>query len=165
MSSARIIFQPIGIIHSPHKKLADIPIQPIFAKDIEGTVVVDSGFVEGLLDLHEFSHIYLFYCFHQSRKTILHEKPYLSDRKHGIFATRSPNRPNKLGMSLVRLTGIEGNILHVKHIDILDGTPLIDIKPYVRRFDSRKNARSGWLDLVSDDTASAKGLRNYKKQE
>jgi len=165
MSTEKIIFQSIGIIHSPHRVLADIPIQPVFSKDVKGTVVVAPEFSEGLMDLNEFSHIYLFYCFHQSQKMCLHVKPFLSDQEHGIFATRSPHRPNKLGMSLVRLTEIEGNILHVKDIDILDGTPLIDIKPYIQRFDSRENVRSGWQDAVSDDTASVRGLRNYKKQE
>ena len=99
------------------------------------------------------------------KKTCLHVKPYLSEQEHGIFATRAPHRPNKLGMSLVRLTKIEGNILHIKDIDVLDGTPLLDIKPYIKRFDSRENVQSGWQDSVSDDTASVRGLRNYKKQE
>jgi tRNA-Thr(GGU) m(6)t(6)A37 methyltransferase TsaA len=165
MSSEKIIFKSIGIIHSPHQVLAEIPIQPVFSNDIKGTVVVIPEFAEGLMDLHEFSHIYLFYYFHQSQKTLLHVKPFLSDQEQGIFATRSPHRPNKLGMSLVRLTGIESNVLHVKDIDILDGTPLIDIKPYIQRFDSRENARSGWQDSVSDDAASVRGLRNYKKQK
>ena len=165
MNREEIIFQSIGIIRSPHQKLADIPIQPVFSNDIKGTVVVDPEFAEGLMDLHEFSHIYLFYYFHQSQKTCLHVKPYLSEQEHGIFATRAPHRPNKLGMSLVRLTEIKGNILHVKDIDILDGTPLIDIKPYIQRFDSRENVQSGWQDDVSDDTASVRGLRNYEKQE
>jgi len=163
MSREKIIFKPIGIIHSPHKELSDIPIQPVFAKDIEGTVVIDQKFAEGLMDLNEFSHIHLFYFFHKSQKTCLRVKPYLSEQEHGIFATRAPHRPNKLGMSLVRLTEIQGNILHIKGIDIVDGTPLIDIKPYIQRFDSRKDAQSGWQDAVSDDTASVRGLRNYKK--
>jgi tRNA-Thr(GGU) m(6)t(6)A37 methyltransferase TsaA len=165
MSREKIIFQSIGIIHSPHQKLSDIPIQPVFSDGIKGTVEVDPEFAGGLMDLDEFSYIYLFYYFHQSQKTFLYVKPYLSEQEHGIFATRSPHRPNKLGMSLVRLTGIEGNILHVNDIDILDGTPLIDIKPYIRRFDSRENVRSGWQDAVSDDTAFFRGRRNYKKQE
>jgi tRNA-Thr(GGU) m(6)t(6)A37 methyltransferase TsaA len=165
MSSEKIMFQSIGIIHSPHKVLADIPIQPVFANDIEGTVVLAPEFADGLMDLCEFSHIYIFYYFHRSQKTCLHVKPYLSHEEHGIFATRAPHRPNKLGMSLVQLTQIEDNVLHVKGIDILDGTPLIDIKPYIKRFDARENVRSGWQDNISDDTASVRGLRDYKKQE
>lgn len=165
MNSEKIIFQPIGIIHSPHRVLADIPIQPVFCNDIKGTVVVAPEFAEGLLHLDEFSHIFLFYYFHQSQKTCLHVKPFLSDQEHGIFATRAPHRPNKLGMSLVRLTEIEENVLHVKDIDILDGTPLLDIKPYIQRFDSKEIVRSGWQDAVTDDTASVRGLRNFKKRE
>ncbi len=165
MNTENIIFHPIGIIRSPHQKLSDIPIQPVFSDDIKGSVVVDPEFAEGLMDLCEFSHIYLFYYFHQCQETCLHVKPYLSDQEHGVFATRAPHRPNKLGMSLVRLTEVEGNILHIKDIDILDGTPLIDIKPYIQRFDSREKVRSGWQDLVSDNTAAIRGLRNYKKQK
>jgi len=165
MNREEIVFQSIGIIHSPHQKISDIPIQPVFVNDIKGTVVIDPEFAEGLMDLNEFSHIYLFYFFHQSQKTCLHVKPYLSEQEHGIFATRAPHRPNKLGMSLVRLTKIAGNILHIKDIDVLDGTPLLDIKPYIKRFDSRDNVQSGWQDSVSDDTASVRGLRSYNKQK
>ena len=129
-----------------------------FSKNIKGTVAVSPEFAEGLTDLQEFSHIHLFYYFHQSQKTCLHVKPFLENREHGIFATRSSHRPNKLRMSLVRLTKIEGNVLYVKDIDILDGTPLIDIKPYIQRFDSRKNVRSGGQDGVSDDTAAIRGI-------
>ena len=165
MSSKTIVFQSIGTIHSPHKELADTPIQPVFAGDIEGTVVVDPEFADGLMDLQEFSSIYLFYYFNRSKTTCLHVKPYLSEQERGVFATRAPHRPNKLGMSLVRLTSIEGNVLHIKDIDVLDGTPLLDIKPYIQRFDSRKNARSGWQDTVPDDIAAVRGLRNYKQQD
>lgn len=166
MDKEKYTLKPIGIIRSPHTKLSAIPIQPVFSKNIKGMAVIDPEFVEGLMDLNEFTHIHLFYYFHQSQKTCLRVKPYLSDKEHGIFATRAPHRPNKLGMSLVRLTEIEGNILHIKDIDILDGTPLIDIKPYiVQRFDSRENVRSGWQDDVSDGTASVRGMRNYRKQD
>ena len=163
MHDDKFVFQPIGVIHSPHKEISKIPIQPVFCNDIEGTVVLDIEYADGLKDLQGFSHIYLFYYFHQSQKTCLRLKPYLSDQKHGIFATRAPHRPNKLGMSLVRLMRIKDNILHVKDIDILDGTPLLDIKPYIQRFDSKKNTRSGWQDTISDDAASMRGLRHFKK--
>ena len=161
MKNDKYIFYPIGVIHSPHKVMSKIPIQPVFCNDIEGTVVLDAGYADGLKDLQEFSYIYLFYYFHQSQKTCLRLKPYLSNQEHGIFATRAPHRPNKLGMSLVRLEKIEGNILHVQDIDILDGTPLLDIKPYIQRFDSRKDVRSGWQDTIADDAASVRGLRDY----
>jgi len=159
MNNEIINFQTIGIIHSSHKELSKIPIQPVFCKDIEGKIVLDDQYIEGLKDLEGFSHIYLFFYFNESQKTCLQVKPYLSDDKRGIFATRAPHRPNKLGMSLVRLLRIEDNILYVGDIDILDGTPLIDIKPYIRRFDSAEDSKSGW----QDDTAAVRGLRNFKK--
>ena len=163
MSDDKFVFQSIGIIHSPHKEISKIPIQPVFCNGIEGTVVLDIEYADGLKDLQEFSHIYLFYYFHQSRKICLRLKPYLSDQEYGIFATRAPHRPNKLGMSLVRLIRIKDNILHVKDIDILNDTPLLDIKPYIQRFDSKKNTISGWQDTISDDAASMRGLRHVKK--
>ncbi|MFO7937823.1 MAG: tRNA (N6-threonylcarbamoyladenosine(37)-N6)-methyltransferase TrmO [Kiritimatiellia bacterium] len=163
MNRSEVIFQSIGIIHSPHQKLSDIPIQPVFADNIKGTVEVDSEFAEGLMHLNEFSHIYLFYFFHKSQKPSLKVKPYLSEQECGIFATRAPHRPNKLGMSLVRLIKIEGNVLYIKDVDVLDGTPLLDIKPYIKRFDTRENVQSGWQDSVSDETASVRGLRNYTR--
>lgn len=159
----KIIFKPIGIIHSPHKELAKIPIQPVFCKGIEGRVILKEEYFDGLKDLDGFSHIFLFYFFHKSNKTSILIKPYLEDKEHGIFATRAPHRPNKLGMSLVRLNGIKDNILYVSDIDILDGTPLIDIKPYVKRFDSRENVRSGWQENVDDRVASVRGLRKFNK--
>ena len=165
MNDDKIIFQPIGVIHSPHKELAKIPIQPVFCNDIEGTVVLDTEYADGLKDLQEFSHIHLFYYFNQSRKMCLRLQPYLSDQERGIFATRAPHRPNKLGMSLVRLVKVEDNVLHVRDLDILDGTPLLDIKPYIQRFDSRENVKSGWQDAVSNDTASVRGLRDFEKEK
>ena len=163
MSDDKFVFQSIGVIHSPHKEISKIPIQPVFCINIEGTVIVNTEYTDGLKNLQEFSHIYLFYYFHQSRKICLRLKPYLSDQKYGIFATRAPHRPNKLGMSVVRLVRIKDNVLHVKDIDILDGTPLLDIKPYIQRFDSKKNTKSGWQDIISDDVASVRGLRHFKK--
>jgi tRNA-Thr(GGU) m(6)t(6)A37 methyltransferase TsaA len=159
----KIDFQPIGIIHSPHKELSKIPIQPVFCEGIEGKVILNAQYIEGLKDLDEFSHIYLFFYFNKSQKTCLQVKPYLSDEKHGIFATRAPHRPNKLGMSLVRLLRIEDNILYVSDIDILDGTPLLDIKPYIRRFDSVETSKAGWQDAIRDDAAAVRGLRDFKK--
>lgn len=164
-NKGQMVFRSIGIIHSPHKKLSEIPIQPVFSRGIKGRVTVDPEYAEGLMGLHKFSHIFLFYYFHQSQKTCLRLNPYLSEQEHGIFATRAPHRPNKLGMSLVRLTGIEGPVLHVKDVDILDGTPLVDIKPYIQRFDSREHVRSGWQDRVSDDTAIIRGARQYRKHD
>ncbi len=156
-------FRSIGVIHSPHKDVSRTPIQPVFCNDIKGRVVLEDEYADGLRGLEGFSHIYLFYYFHESRKVCLQLKPYLSDQEQGIFASRAPHRPNKLGMSLVRLMSIEGNVLHIKDIDVIDGTPLFDIKPYIQRFDSRENARSGWQDTIPDDIAGSRGVREYKE--
>jgi len=157
----KIEFRPIGTIHSPHTELSKIPVQPVFCTDIEGTVVLDEAYLAGLEGIEKFSHLYLFFWFHESKRTALRLKPYLSDEEQGIFATRAPYRPNKLGMSVVRLVKVEGNVLHVKDVDILDGTPLLDIKPYVKRFDVRDDVTSGWQDTVSDENASRRGKRDY----
>ncbi len=141
-----IQYCPIGIIHTPYKSPAGTPIQPPASKDVEADVEVFEKYAEGLTDLGEFSHIYLIYHFHLCRKFSLKVKPFLDNEYHGLFATRAPSRPNSIGLSIVRLTGIKENILHVKNIDILDGTPLLDIKPYVPGFDIRKVSKIGWMD-------------------
>lgn len=141
-----IQYCPIGIIHTPYKSPAGTPIQAPASKGVEADVEVFEKYAEGLTDLGEFSHIYLIYHFHLCRKFSLKVKPFLDNEYHGLFATRAPSRPNSIGLSIVRLTGIKENILHVKNIDILDGTPLLDIKPYVPGFDIRKVSKIGWMD-------------------
>jgi tRNA-Thr(GGU) m(6)t(6)A37 methyltransferase TsaA len=142
----KIKFTPIGVIHSPFKEPKGTPIQSIAAKGIEGTVELFQEFNEGLKDLDGFSHIMLIYHFHMSKEPLLIVKPFLDDQIRGVFSTRAPNRPNPVGISIVELINIEGNILRVKDLDILDGTPLIDIKPYVPEFDIREYIRIGWLE-------------------
>ena len=141
-----ITYQTIGIIHSPHKDPQGTPIQSTAAKGIPGTVEVDPRFAEGLLDLEGFSHILLLYHFDRVTETRLKVRPFLDDEFHGVFATRAPVRPNPIGLSIVRLVKIEGNILHIQDVDILDGTPLLDIKPYVDQFDARSSEKQGWLE-------------------
>ncbi|MEA2053994.1 MAG: tRNA (N6-threonylcarbamoyladenosine(37)-N6)-methyltransferase TrmO [Candidatus Thermoplasmatota archaeon] len=141
-----IKFRPIGIIHTPFKKPKGIPIQPAVAKGIEGQVEVFPEYAEGLEDIEGFSHIFLVYPFHLSKGYHLKVKPYMDDEERGIFATRAPSRPNPIGLSVVRLIRIEGNILYIQDVDIVDGTPLIDIKPYVPEFDARKVKKIGWLE-------------------
>lgn len=140
-----ITYQPIGIIHTPHKDPQGTPIQPTAAQGIPGTVEIHPRFAEGLLDLEGFSHILLLYHFDRVTETRLQVKPFLDDELHGVFATRAPVRPNPIGLSIVRLVKIEGNILHIEDVDILDGTPLLDIKPYVDQFDVRSSEKQGWL--------------------
>jgi tRNA (adenine37-N6)-methyltransferase len=140
-----IIYRPIGTIRSPFKDINGMPIQPTGALDIAGTVEIESSYVDGLKDIEGFSHIILIYYFHLSTRYSLKVKPFLDNHLHGVFSTRAPNRPNPIGISVVRLVKVEGCILHIVDVDIVDGTPLLDIKPYVPEFDVRKVDRKGWL--------------------
>lgn len=151
-----IQFAPIGIIHSPFKEPKGTPIQSIAAKGIEGTVELFQEFTGGIEDLDGFSHIMLIYYFHLSKEPSLKVEPFLDDQIRGVFSTRAPNRPNPIGISIVQLINIEGNILRVKDLDIVDGTPLIDIKPYVPEFDIREVARKGWLEKSINKLSTSK---------
>ena len=139
----KYIMQPIGIIHSPYTELAGMPIQASRSQAI-GQVSVYPQFVDGLDDLEGFSHIFLLYVFHRSTGYNLKVTPFLDDQLRGLFATRYPARPNPIGISVVRLTARQGNTLEVEGVDMLDGTPLLDIKPYVPDFDVRTDTRNGW---------------------
>ncbi|MBN1794949.1 MAG: tRNA (N6-threonylcarbamoyladenosine(37)-N6)-methyltransferase TrmO [Candidatus Omnitrophica bacterium] len=141
-----IRIKPIGIIHTPYKEPKGIPIQGKFEKDITGQTEVFLEYQQGLKDIKEFSHIILIYYFDRSTKETLISKPFLEDETHGIFAIRSPHRPNHIGISIVKLVKLEKNIITFSEVDILDGTPLLDIKPYISHFDSRENVKNGWLD-------------------
>jgi len=141
-----IKYKPIGIIHSPFKEPKGTPIQPTGAKHIDATVELFPEYVEGLKDLEGFSHIILIYHFHLSKHTSLRVKPYMDDELRGVFATRAPSRPNPIGISVVRLVRVQGNILHIQDVDAVDGTPLLDIKPYVPEFDTREVYKIGWLE-------------------
>ncbi|MEJ2184201.1 MAG: tRNA (N6-threonylcarbamoyladenosine(37)-N6)-methyltransferase TrmO [Nitrospirota bacterium] len=140
-----IRYKAIGLIHSPFKEPRGTPIQPTGARGVDGKVEVFPQYAEGLKDLEGFSHIILIYHFHLSKGPALTVKPYLDTEVHGVFATRSPSRPNPIGISVVRLLGIEGNTVHIRDIDAVDGTPLLDIKPYVPQVDTREAAKIGWL--------------------
>jgi tRNA-Thr(GGU) m(6)t(6)A37 methyltransferase TsaA len=143
---SEITYQPIGVIHSPFKEPKGTPIQPPGAGGVKGSVEVFAAYVEGLKDLDGFSHIILIYHFHMAKCSSLLVKPFMDDQPHGIFAIRAPSRPNPIGISVVRLVKVEGNILHIKDVDIIDGTPLLDIKPYVPEFDPPEVERRGWLE-------------------
>ncbi len=136
---------PIGIIHSPFTEANGTPIQPVFATDAQGTVEVFEPFAEGLADLDGFDRIWLLYWCHRANEPTMRVVPYRDTRERGLFATRAPSRPNPIGLSCVRLLRVEGNVLHVTGLDVLDGTPLLDIKPYVPSFDSFPGNREGWL--------------------
>lgn len=141
-----LYYTPIGIIHSPFKSPAGTPIQSSASKEATGNIVIDDKYGKGLKDLENFSHIILLYHFHRSKKAELLVKPFLDTTKRGVFATRAPSRPNPIGLSVVRLLNINQNVLTVGHLDILDGTPLLDIKPYVPRFDVHHTQKNGWLE-------------------
>ncbi len=141
-----IIYQQIGIIHSSFKELRDMPIQPNSETSAPGSVEVFPAFAPGLKDLDGFSHIVLLYHFHSARNSKLVVVPFLDSKPHGVFATRAPTRPNPIGLSIVRLVRVEDNLVYVEDLDILDNTPLLDIKPYVPEFDSHPDARAGWLE-------------------
>lgn len=135
----------IGTIHSPFKELKNMPIQPAGAKNIEGEIVISSDYTDGLKDLESFSHIYLIYHFHKVSEARLKIIPFMDTKEHGIFATRAPLRPSPIGISIVELIGRQGNRLRIRGIDVLDGTPLIDIKPYIPHFDHQEKATCGWM--------------------
>jgi tRNA-Thr(GGU) m(6)t(6)A37 methyltransferase TsaA len=138
-------YNPIGLIHSPHKDKEQCPIQPLYADEAEGRVEVFTPFEDGLKDIESFSHLYLIYLFDRRGEMRLLRPTFLDDRPHGIFASRHPCRPNGIGLSIVSLVRREGNVLVVKGVDVLDGTPLLDIKPYIPRFDAVDSASNGWV--------------------
>jgi tRNA (adenine37-N6)-methyltransferase len=146
-----LLLEPIGVIHSPFREMENMPVQSVGAQQVEGSVVVYERFSEGLRDLEGFSHIYLVYHFHRASRTELRVIPYMDTVERGVFATRSPLRPSHIGMSIVELLSVSGNVLEVRGVDVLDGTPLIDIKPYVPQFDCLGHATSGWMKASRAD--------------
>jgi len=142
----QIVMHPIGKIYSPYKKSKELPIQGRFKDNVEAWVKLKKEYTRGLKDLDKFSHCILIYYFHKSKKETIEGKPFLEDEKHGIFAIRSPHRPNHIGFSVVKIQRIQENKLYFTQVDMIDGTPLLDIKPYVKYFDSREDFISGWLD-------------------
>jgi tRNA-Thr(GGU) m(6)t(6)A37 methyltransferase TsaA len=143
--NADFVMVLIGVIHSPFMEPTGMPIQPVFSRAV-GRVEVLPEYAEGLQDLEAFSHVILIYALHRSEGYSLRVKPFLDDVARGLFATRYPRRPNPIGLSTVRLLSRRDNVLEVEGIDVLDGTPLLDIKPYVPEFDSKADAYAGWYD-------------------
>ena len=158
-----IRYRPIGIIRSPFREPKGTPIQPSAASGVEGTVEVFLRYADGLKDLDGFSHIILLYHFHLSREPSLEVKPYMDEQLHGVFATRAPSRPNPIGMSVVRLVEREGNVLHVRNVDIVDKTSLLDIKPYVPDFDVTNVEKMGWLEESVHKLDTSKDDGRFRK--
>ena len=158
----KIEYEPIGVIHSPFQTTEGMPVQPSGATGVQGTVELFPKFSPGLRDLDGFSHIILIYHFHRSVGYSLLVVPFLDSVERGVFATRAPRRPNSIGLSVVRLVRVEGDTLHVEDIDILDGTPLLDIKPYVPEFDRNLGDRVGWLEHVRDRVQKLRADDRFK---
>jgi tRNA (adenine37-N6)-methyltransferase len=149
-------FEPIGIIRTPFTEPKGMPIQPSGAKGIPGTVKVSPEYTRGLKDVEGFSHLVLLYVFHHSQGYSLEVKPFLDDKLRGVFATRAPKRPNPIGFSIVRLVKVDANTLYIEDIDVVDGTPLLDIKPFVPDFDNRESEKTGWLSKKAVDAEKKK---------
>ena len=148
--------KPIGIVHSPFKELNGMPIQPAGAVGVKGTVEVFEEYRAGLKELDGFSHIILLYHVHRSQGFKLHVVPFMDSEPRGLFATRAPKRPNPIGLSVVQLDKIEDGVLQIQKVDILDGTPLLDIKPYVPEFDAEVKVRTGWLEAARKTVSDRK---------
>ncbi|OQX23523.1 MAG: tRNA (N6-threonylcarbamoyladenosine(37)-N6)-methyltransferase TrmO [Desulfobacteraceae bacterium IS3] len=151
-----IEYSPIGVIRSPFRTIEGMPIQPAGASGVQGTIEVFPEFEQGLKDLDGFSHIILLYHFHRVEGYSLLVTPFMDTIQHGLFSTRAPKRPNPIGISVVRLVQISGLTLDIENVDILDGTPLLDIKPYVPQFDNHPADSIGWLE---DTNGKAKVAR------
>ena len=149
-----IEYRPIGIVHTPFESLEGMPIQPAGALGVRGTVDVFPEYAEGLRDVDGFSHLILLYHFHQTADPKLVVTPFMDSRARGVFATRAPTRPNPIGLSVVKLLKAEGRTLHVENVDVLNGTPLLDIKPYVPEFDHHPADRVGWLEQAREAVQS-----------
>ena len=158
----KIEFEPIGIIHSPFRELEGMPIQPPGAAGVKGTVEVFEDFRSGLTDLDGFSHIILLYHFHRSHGFKLRVVPFMDSEERGLFATRAPKRPNPIGLSVVQLDKIKDGTLFIRNVDILDGTPLLDIKPYAPEFDAQEKVRTGWLGKAGKTVSSRKADDRFK---
>ena len=157
-------FSPIGIIETPFNDLEGMPIQPSGAKGVRGRIIVNPEYTEGLSDIEGFSHLILLYHFHLSKDFSLTVTPFLDKTPRGLFSTRAPRRPNPVGLSIVRITGRQENIIEIEDIDVLNQTPLIDIKPYVPRFDIKEVTRSGWLEQTQDHAENMKSDSRFKEK-
>jgi tRNA-Thr(GGU) m(6)t(6)A37 methyltransferase TsaA len=158
-----VVFTPIGVVRTPFADHAGMPIQTVAAKGVEGTVELDPSYADALADLDGFTHLWLLTHMHRTGGVSLRVTPYLDTVQRGVFATRSPKRPNPIGLSLVRLVRIEGPVLHVEELDLLDGTPLLDIKPYVPPFDDRADARYGWFEQRAHNVHSVRADRRFEE--
>jgi tRNA (adenine37-N6)-methyltransferase len=155
-----IPLRPLGVIHTPHRDLDRTPIQPCFAEDVLGEVELEPGLAEGLDGLETFSHAFLVYHLHRASPGPLRVKPFLAETLKGVFGCRHPQRPNALGLSLVRLVAVHGDRVVFAGADMLDGSPLLDIKPYFPNADRPETAWGGWTEHVERQRARRIGSRH-----
>jgi tRNA-Thr(GGU) m(6)t(6)A37 methyltransferase TsaA len=158
----KIEYEPIGTIYTPFTDIEGMPIQPTGAQGVKGTAEILPAYAAGLKDLDGFSHIVLLYHFHQVQESKLIVTPFMDSRPRGIFSTRAPKRPNPIGLSIVKLNGVEGSTLHIENVDILDGTPLLDIKPYIPEVDRLEADRIGWLKNARGRFSGKKSDTRFK---
>jgi tRNA-Thr(GGU) m(6)t(6)A37 methyltransferase TsaA len=158
----KITFEPIGIIHSPFTDLADMPIQPTGEKAAEGTLEIYPAFRDALADLEGFSHIYALYFFHKVNGWQPKVVPFLDKQPRGLFSTRAPRRPNPIGLSLLKILAVEGGSVRVAGVDILDGTPLLDIKPYIPGFENPQDVHIGWLEGRAAEVKKRESDRRFE---
>lgn len=161
----KIEFKKIGTIHSQYKNIEGMPIQPAGAAESEGYIELLPELSEGLDDLDGFSHLILIYHFHQSKGYSLKVKPFLDRVKRGVFSTRAPKRPNPIGLSIVTIIHVKDNIINIGNVDILDGTPLLDMKPYVPEFDAHNKVKAGWLDQVTGRVKTMKSDDRFGNEQ
>ncbi len=154
--------QPIGTIHSPFQSIEDMPIQPKGAMGVEGYLLLDKAYEVGLRDIEGFSHLYLLYSFNKAVRTELLVTPFMDTEERGVFATRSPLRPNHIGISIVPLIRVEGLKVIIGNIDVLNGTPLLDIKPYIQQFDAVEKSKSGWMQASVEDVQKTRSDLRFK---
>lgn len=150
-----IELKPIGVIHTPYKEAAGTPIQPVKGKGVKGWIELDAAYVEGLQDVEGFERIWLLFWCHRASAVTLQVKPYMDTAIRGVFATRAPSRPNAIGLSCVKLISVHGSRLEIEDVDMLDGTPLLDIKPYVAKFEHFDVSRCGWTDSPPNEYTQA----------
>ena len=162
MPDAHVIqYRPIGVLHTPFTDIAGMPIQPAGAAGVRGTAEINPEFAPGLQDLDGFSHVIVLYHLHRAPAPRLLVTPFMDTEPRGVFATRAPARPNPIGLSVVRLLGREGNVLHLENVDMLDGTPILDLKPYVPAFDGGAADRVGWLERVQANVRTRQADRRF----
>ncbi len=155
--------EPIGVIRTPFTRLEDMPIQPGGGRDVQGEVQLQPDYREGLADLDGFSHLFLLYLFHRTSEVKMRVVPFLDHTPRGVFATRAPVRPNRIGLSIVELVAVEGCRVKFRNVDILDGTPLLDIKPYVEQFDMVAGSRPGWIGAAPDQVEAKRSDDRFSR--